>query len=193
MCSIPTLMGKHLHLRITHKRHVCEYMFLHKKLFSLHDLSSLSFCRWGPVTPCIYSDFVCQLESIHVPLVARVPWVGHHWFNFSFIGAFMWLTLPRPYRATTCWERELTLDHIHTFLTTQGHGGPPRTRDQLQHKHERWYTPSTYPFIPTSWIWKDDNDGLNDIQGPCGPKASLWVRENFDCDLTHGFFYSWIQ
>ena len=23
-------MGEHLHLRITHKRHVCEYMFLHK-------------------------------------------------------------------------------------------------------------------------------------------------------------------
>ena len=29
--SIPTLTGEHLHLRITHKRHVCEYMFLHKR------------------------------------------------------------------------------------------------------------------------------------------------------------------
>ena len=29
----------------------------------------------------------------------------------------------RPYTATNCRERELTLDHIHTFLTTQGHGG----------------------------------------------------------------------
>ena len=27
----------------------------------------------------IYSDFVCHLESIHVPLVARVPRVSHHW------------------------------------------------------------------------------------------------------------------
>ena len=34
--SIPTLTGKHLHLRITHKRHVCEYLFLHKKWSSLH-------------------------------------------------------------------------------------------------------------------------------------------------------------
>ena len=52
--SIPTLTGEHLHLRITHKRHVCKYMILHKKWSSLHGLSSLSFCRWGPVTPCIY-------------------------------------------------------------------------------------------------------------------------------------------
>ena len=44
---------------------------------------------------------------------------------------FRWLTPPRPYRATTWWERELTLDHIHTFLTTQGHGEPPQMSDQL--------------------------------------------------------------
>ena len=52
--SIPTLTGAHLHLRLTHKRHVCEYMLLHKKWFSLHGLLSLSFCGRGPVTPCIY-------------------------------------------------------------------------------------------------------------------------------------------
>ena len=38
---------------ITQEWYVCEYMFLHKKWSSLHGLSSLSFCRWGPVTPCI--------------------------------------------------------------------------------------------------------------------------------------------
>ena len=37
----------------------------------------------------------------------------------------------RAYRATTCWERELTLDHTHTFLTTQGLGGPRRMREQF--------------------------------------------------------------
>ena len=37
----------------------------------------------------------------------------------------------RAYKATTCRERELTLDHIHTFLATQGHGGSPRMSDQL--------------------------------------------------------------
>ena len=52
--SIPTLTGAYLHLRVTHRRHVCEFTFLHKKWSSLHDLSSLSFCRWGPVTSCIF-------------------------------------------------------------------------------------------------------------------------------------------
>ena len=28
-------------------------------------------------------------------------------------------------------ERELTLDHLHTFFTLQGHGEPSRMRDQL--------------------------------------------------------------
>ena len=48
------------------------------------------------------------------------------------------------------------------FLTTQGHGGPPRMSDQpdagpppRQHKHERQYTPSIQPFIPTRRIWND--------------------------------------
>ena len=44
---------------------------------------------------------------------------------------FTWLTPPGPYRATTCRERELTLDHINIFLTTEGHGGPPRMSDPL--------------------------------------------------------------
>ena len=52
-------------------------------------------------------------------------------FNLSLRGAFTRLTRSGPYRATTCRERELTLDHIHTFLTTQGHGEPPRMREQL--------------------------------------------------------------
>ena len=51
--SITTLMGEHIQLRIIHKRHVCEYMFLRKKWSSLHGLSSLPFCWCGPVTPCI--------------------------------------------------------------------------------------------------------------------------------------------
>ena len=35
-----------------------------------------------------------------------------------------------PYK-TTCRESELTLEHIHTYFTTQGHGVPPRMREQL--------------------------------------------------------------
>ena len=52
-------------------------------------------------------------------------------FNLLLIGVLTCLTPPGPYRATNCRERELTLDQIHTFLTTQVHGGPPRMRAQL--------------------------------------------------------------
>ena len=43
----------------------------------------------------------------------------------------MRFTPPGPYRAMTCLEKELAVDHIHTFLTTQGHGGPLQMSDQL--------------------------------------------------------------
>ena len=55
---------------------------------------------------------------------------------------------------------------MHTFLTTQGHIWPPQMRDELnagppprQHEHKRRYTPFTYSFMLTRWIWKDDYDG----------------------------------
>ena len=58
------------------------------------------------------------------------------------------------------------MDHIRTFLSTQGHGGPPRMSNQpdagpppRQHKHQRQYTPSTHSVIPTRRIWNDDDDG----------------------------------
>ena len=100
-------------------------------------------------------------------------------FNLSFICAFTWLTLPGPYRATTCQERELTLGHVHTFLTTQGHGGPPRIRDQLN-SGATSETTRTWKMIHTihasihsnkanmkGWLWRP-----NDIRGPCVPKTS---------------------
>ena len=42
---------------------------------------------------------------------------------FLLIGTFTWLTRPGPYKAMACRERELAVDHIHTFLTTQRHRG----------------------------------------------------------------------
>ena len=90
-----------------------------------------------------------------------------------------------PYRATTCQERELTLDIIHTFLTTRVHGGPPWMRDQLntmatvplrQHKHERRYTTSMHSFILTRRIQKDDNGGqmiFGDLGGLKLPEICL--------------------
>ena len=87
-------------------------------------------------------------------------------FNLPIIGAFMWLMPPRPYRAMFCWERELTLDHIHTFWPHEdrqdlpGWGmssmlGPPLR----QHENERRYTPFTHSFILTRQLWKNDYDG----------------------------------
>ena len=75
-------------------------------------------------------------------------------------------------------ERELTLDHKHTFLTTQVHRGPPRMRDHLNagatsETSRTWKTIHT-SLAPTQsnmanmkgWLWRP-----SDILGPCGPKA----------------------
>ena len=52
-------------------------------------------------------------------------------FILSLISSFTWLTPPGPYRATICPGRKL-ISGSHTYsLTTQGHGGPPRMRDEL--------------------------------------------------------------
>ena len=103
-------------------------------------------------------------------------------FNLLLIGSFMWLTPPGPYRAMTCRGRELISDHIHTFLTTQGHGGPPRMRNQLNagatsETAQTWKTIHTRHTLIQSnkvnmkgWLWQP-----NDIRGPCGPKVSWYL------------------
>ena len=100
-------------------------------------------------------------------------------FNLPLIGAFTWLTPPGPYRATTCREREWTFHHIHTFLTTQGHEGPPRMREQLNPGATSETTRNCktihtiHALIHSNkinmkgWLW-----WLNDIRGPCGSKSS---------------------
>ena len=54
-------------------------------------------------------------------------------FNLPLIGLFTWLTPPGPYRAMTCRERELAVEHIglHNFLSTQGHGEPSQMTNQV--------------------------------------------------------------
>ena len=71
------------------------------------------------------------------------------------------------------------MDHIHTFLTTQGHGGPPRMRD-LPNARATSKTAQTWKTIHTKhtlshpnkakmeWWWRRPND----IRGPWGPKVS---------------------
>ena len=91
---------------------------------------------------------------------------------------FTWPMPPGPYRATTCWERELNCGS-HTFLTTQGHGGPPWMSDQpdagaTSETAQTWKTIHTkHTPIHTNkanmewWLWWP-----NDIWGPSGPKVS---------------------
>ena len=75
----------------------------------------------------------------------------------------------------TCLERELTLDHIHTFLFSQGLGGPPRKRVQLKagatsETTQTWKTIDTIHSNKAKkkvWLWQS-----NDIRGTCGPKGS---------------------
>ena len=78
-----------------------------------------------------------------------------------------------------CWERELTLVHIHTFLTKVVMEGFPRWEiismpGSTSETTQTWKTIHTIHALIHSnkantkgWLWRP-----NDIQGPCGPKAS---------------------
>ena len=71
------------------------------------------------------------------------------------------------------------MDHIHTFLTTQGHGGPPRMSDQpnagaTSETTQTWRTIHTrhtlsHPNKANMEWWRRRP---NDIRGPWGPKVS---------------------
>ena len=77
----------------------------------------------------------------------------------------MSLTPPGPYKATTRQERKLTLDHVHSFVTTQVHEGPSRMSDQLNagatsETTRTWKTIHTiHTHIPSNkvntkwWFW----------------------------------------
>ena len=96
--------------------------------------------------------------------------------------------LPRSYRAMTCRERELTLDHIHTFLTTQGHGGPPQMRDQvnagaISETTQTWKTIHTihapiYANKANMKGWYDGQMIFGDLRGLQFLTFVLQVRKN---------------
>ena len=70
------------------------------------------------------------------------------------------------------------MEHIHTFLTTQGHGGPPRMSDQpnagaTSETAQTWKTIHTkhtrsHPNKANMEWWRRPKD----IRGPWGPKVS---------------------
>ena len=71
------------------------------------------------------------------------------------------------------------MDHIHTFLTTQGHGGPPRMSDQ-PNAGATSETALTWKTIHTKHTLSHPNKANmewwlrrpNDIRRPWGPKVS---------------------
>ena len=71
------------------------------------------------------------------------------------------------------------MDHRHTFLTTQGHGGPPRMSDQ-SYAEATSETAQTWKTIHTKHTLSHSNKANmewwlrrpNDIRGPWGPKVS---------------------
>ena len=67
---------------------------------------------------------------------------------------------PWPYEAMIWRKRELILHHLHSFLNTQGHGGPPRMSDQLN-AGATSETAQTYKTVHTihAPIHSNDYDG----------------------------------
>ena len=106
--------------------------------------------------------------KVWIPLTPRLFIIHHLSLNLSLIGTFTWLMPPGPYRASTCRERQLTLDQVQYILfwphkdmeslpgwvISSMRWPPPR-----HHKHERRYTPFTHPFILKRRVWKDVYDG----------------------------------
>ena len=77
--SIPTLTGEHLHLRITHKRHVSEYMFLHSSIVKRGFHRGFLFCTPGfyfaKRTPLLLygNHFICQpfFNNLWEPMISH--------------------------------------------------------------------------------------------------------------------------
>ena len=99
---------------------------------------------------------------------------------------------PGPYRATTCRGRELNcgsqtcfFDHTRTWRASPNEWSV-RSRPR-QHKHERQYTSSIHPFIPTRRIWNDDYGGqmiFGDLMGLKFPGICLTGEEKPRKNLT---------
>ena len=78
------------------------------------------------------------------------------------------------------------MDHIHTFLTTQGHGGPPRMSDQ-PNSGATSETAQTWKTIHIKHTLSHPNKANmerwlrrpNDIRGPWGPKVSWHMSDRW--------------
>ena len=73
-----------------------------------------------------------------------------------------------------------TMDHIHTFLTTQGHGGPPQMSDQ----------PNAGATSETAQTWKTRHT-KHTLSHPNKAKMQWWWRRPNDIRGSWGLKVSW--
>ena len=110
----------------------------------------------------------------------------HTFIHYLSLTSPLWLTAPEPYRATACGERELTLVHIHTFLTKKVMEGFPRWEISSMPGPTTETTQTWKPINiihalihsnkanTKGWLWRP-----NDIHGPCGPEASWHLSDRW--------------
>ena len=90
------------------------------------------------------------------------------------------------------------MDHIHTFLTTQWHGGPPRMSDQ-PNAGATSETAETWKTIHTRHTLSHPNKANmewwlrwpNYIRGPRGPKVSWHLSYRWGKNLTQETCPDW--
>ena len=81
------------------------------------------------------------------------------------------------------------MDHIHTFFTTQGHGGPPRMSDQpnagaSSETAQTWKHTLSHPNKANmEWWWRRPND-VRDLGGLKFPDICLTGEEKHRINLT---------
>ena len=100
-------------------------------------------------------------------------------FNLPLIGTFTWPTPPGPYRATTCWGRELNygshtyfFDHTRTWRASPDEWsvqcrGHLRDSTNMKDKHTKHTLSQTNKANMEWWLRRP-----NDNRGPWGPKVS---------------------
>ena len=130
---------------------------------------------WPSLTYLIYITklffITFSLSKFNLPLIGR----GLHLHDPRRSG----LTEPRPVGG-----ENKRMDHIHTFLTTQGHRGPPRVSDQ-PNAGVTSETAQTWKTIHTKHTLSHPNKANmewwlrrpNDIRGPWGPNVLTFVSQ----------------
>ena len=142
--------------RFTRKRTACPVRL------TLLTRSWPANCRWN-----FLRHLLVSISHVHhtEKYVALACLISLSKFNLPLMGTFTWPTPPGLTEPRPGGGRELNYGS-QTFLTTQGHGGPPRMSDQLNagatsETAQTWKTnkPSTHSVKPTRRIWNDDYDG----------------------------------